>query len=384
MLQYTSFYHQLRSTAESSFPRVKEVDVAWEHLVSPYALKVPNQVFKKAETAIRAFYRLSRQPSYQAMLKADEKFAFPIKNDSVLMAYDFHTSATGEAHLVEINTNASGYLFSMLTNCIYTSEPPAKSNWAHELKRSFEQEGATPGCKIAIVDDQIPEQKMYSEFLMYHDLFVSWGWKPTICEASEITADHDFDFIYNRSTDFYLEQPEHQGLRDTWRSQTAVVSPQPREYFLLADKERLIDFTTGDWLKKAGASEADEAAIQSVLIPTYDKKDFPGGASELWSKRRSLFFKPKHAYGGKSVYRGESVSKKVFDRLMNEDILVQKFVPASPVPDVVPGDPLENWKFDVRFYVYRDQIQQVVARLYQGQVTNFASPLGGFTRIEFV
>jgi hypothetical protein len=153
---------------------------------------------------------------------------------------------------------------------------------------------------------------------------------------------------------------------------------------LLADKERLIDFTTPDWLKQAGASDEERAVVESVLIPTFDKKDFPGGADELWSKRRSLFFKPKHAFGGKSVYRGESVSRKVFDRLMHEDILVQKFVPASPVPDVAPGDPLEHWKFDVRFYVYRDRIQQAVARLYQGQVTNFHSPLGGFTRIDFV
>ena len=383
-MQYTSFYNQLRNVAESSFPRVKEVEVSWEHLVSPYALKLPKAVYTKAETAIRAFYRLSRQSSYQQMLKADEKFSFPIKNDSVLMAYDFHTTSAGDANLVEINTNASGYIFSMLTNSVYTNEPPVKSNWANELRRSFEEEGASAGCKIAIVDDQLAEQKMYSEFLMYHELFSSWGWKPKICEASAIVPGHDFDFVYNRSTDFLLDQPEHKGLREVWSTGNMIVSPQPREYFLLADKERLIDFTSRDWLQRAGASDDDKAAIETVLIPTYDKKDFPGGATELWSKRRSLFFKPKHAYGGKSVYRGESVSKKVFDRLMSEDILIQKFVPASPVPDVAPGDPLENWKFDVRFYVYRDQIQQVVARLYQGQVTNFSSPLGGFTRIEFV
>ncbi len=68
---------------------------------------------------------------------------------------------------------------------------------------------------------------------------------------------------------------------------------------------------------------------------------------------------------------------------MGEDILIQKYVPASPVPGIAPGDPLQNWKFDLRFYVYRDEIQQIAARLYQGQVTNFASPLGGFTRVKF-
>jgi len=59
-------------------------------------------------------------------------------------------------------------------------------------------------------------------------------------------------------------------------------------------------------------------------------------------------------------------------------------VPAQPWPTGDVDSYLENWKFDVRFFVYRDQIQLAVARVYQGQVTNFSSRYGGLTAIDFV
>ena len=68
---------------------------------------------------------------------------------------------------------------------------------------------------------------------------------------------------------------------------------------------------------------------------------------------------------------------------MLEDILIQQFSPAQKMPTDDPRSVLTNWKFDLRFYVYADKIQLVVARIYQGQVTNFASPLGGFTMVRF-
>ena len=83
------------------------------------------------------------------------------------------------------------------------------------------------------------------------------------------------------------------------------------------------------------------------------------------------------------MYRGESVSRKVFERLMAEDPLIQKFRPAQRVPVDDERSVLANWKFDLRFYVYEDQIQLACARIYQGQVTNFSSPMGGYTRVKF-
>ena len=44
----------------------------------------------------------------------------------------------------------------------------------------------------------------------------------------------------------------------------------------------------------------------------------------------------------------------------------------------------EEYKFDLRFYVYRDALQLMVARVYQGQVTNLRTPGGGFAAVRVV
>ena len=70
-----------------------------------------------------------------------------------------------------------------------------------------------------------------------------------------------------------------------------------------------------------------------------------------------------------------------FDRIPDKKI--QQYRPAQRVPTDDPRSVLNNWKFDLRFFVYADQVHLTTARIYQGQVTNFASPLGGFTRVIF-
>jgi hypothetical protein len=235
---------------------------------------------------------------------------------------------------------------------------------------------------------------MYAEFLMYRDWFRGLGWDARLAESSELvydptsralrTADGvQIDLVYNRLTDFYLAEPAHESLRRAFLDSAACFTPNPREYWLLADKQRLVQFSQPEFLQQAGASDTEREAIAKVLIPTFEKSAF-ASEEEIWTQRKSLFFKPKHSYGGKSVYRGESVSRKVFERLMGDgDILIQKFQPAQRMPTDDPRSVLNNWKFDLRFYVYGDQVQMVAARSYQGQVTNFSSTMGGFTYVQF-
>jgi len=205
------------------------------------------------------------------------------------------------------------------------------------------------------------------------------GWTAEIVESREFKK---ADLVYNRSTDFYFEAESSASLREAHLKNLACITPNPHEYWLLADKERLIQFGSDSFWNKIGGSGADREAISKVLIPTFEKSQF-ASTDEIWEQRKTLFFKPKRSHGGKSVYRGESVSRKVFERLMLEDILIQKFQPAQKFPTDDERSVLNNWKFDVRFYVYQDRIQMCVARAYQGQVTNFASPLGGFTFVQF-
>jgi hypothetical protein len=57
--------------------------------------------------------------------------------------------------------------------------------------------------------------------------------------------------------------------------------------------------------------------------------------------------------------------------------VAQAIVPPSE-RRLSPGGVAQDMKLDLRNYVYRDQVQLVAARLYQGQTTNFRTPGGGF------
>lgn len=301
------------------------------------------------------------------------------------MAYDFHTTEDGRCFLVEINTNAAGFLLSSVMEMVHLGVSAETYRPLKDLQDSFTNELRLSGrdptgpIRVAICDDAVLEQKMYPEFLMYRDWFKRFGWNAEIVETKDLPPT---DFVYNRSTDFYLEADSSALLRQAHLQNQACVSPNPHEYWLLADKERLIQFGSDTFWTAINGSAADRDAIAQVLIPTFEKSHF-SSLDEIWDQRKTLFFKPKRSHGGKSVYRGESVSRKVFERLMLEDILIQKFQPAQRVPTDDERSVLNNWKFDLRFYVYQDRLQMCVARVYQGQVTNFASPLGGFTYVQF-
>lgn len=391
-LSYSLFYKQLNEKARDLFPGLKSIPPpSWEYLVSPIELRLPKKVYATVEAAVRSIYSLSRREAFRSQLDNVANLK-PTRNHSVLMAYDFHTDENGNAFLVEVNTNASGFMFSALMEMTHadTNEfAPLKL-----LQASFENElrlwgKAQSKPYIAISDEDILAQKMYPEFLMYRDWFRSLGWSAEFCESQEfkispqglLSSDAQLvDLVYNRITDFYFE--EHPLLAEAYQKDLACFSPNPFEYWLVGDKQRLIQLGQKDFLTAAQATEQEIEAISQVVIPSFDKSSF-SSKEEIWSQRRQYFFKPKRSHGGKSVYRGESVSRKVFERLMAEDILIQRFQPAQKIPVEDPRSVLENWKFDLRFYAYEGQIQLCVARIYQGQVTNFASPMGGYTRTVF-
>jgi hypothetical protein len=55
-------------------------------------------------------------------------------------------------------------------------------------------------------------------------------------------------------------------------------------------------------------------------------------------------------------------------------------VPPSERRLQVAGEP-QQFKLDLRNYAYAGKVQLVVARLYQGQTTNFRTPGGGFAPV---
>lgn len=397
-LSYHFFYKKLATVANQYFPSLVEISPpAWDHLISPLEIQLPKSVLQNAQAAIQALYKISRRSAYAQLLEPVEGVStVETSYNSLLMAYDFHTNEQGDCFLVEVNTNASGYLLTSLMEMTHAESSTEPTPAMNDLLRSLEIElklwgQAQAQRVIGITDQDLPLQKMYLEFLMYRDFLNNSGFTAEIVESRDFSlldghlltpSGRPVDLVYNRLTDFYLENPAHENLSQAFQKNLVCLSPNPREYWLLADKQRLVQLSTPGFLESAGATVEEIECLKKVLIPSFERSAF-GSPEEIWAERRKLFFKPKRSYGGKSVYRGESVSRKVFERLMLEDILIQHFSPAQKVPTDDPRSVLSNWKFDLRFYVYADQIQQVVARIYQGQVTNFASPLGGFTRVQF-
>jgi len=94
---------------------------------------------------------------------------------------------------------------------------------------------------------------------------------------------------------------------------------------------------------------------------------------EVWKNKKSLFFKPIESHGGRGSYKGKTLTKKKFSELKN--YIVQEYIPPASWKNPINQD---QWKFDIRAYVYQDQIQLLGGRIYKGQITNFQNPFGGF------
>lgn len=395
-MSFENFYRAARHRLADHSPSAQAIadTIEFDRLISPHRLELPKQIADLAQAGISAHYQLGRKPSFQKKLAASQPWLadVPVQTDAVLMSYDFHTTASGEAYLVEVNTNASSFLLTCLMYEAHGLPAQWKGRDAKQaLLEAFKSE-VRGGQSFALIDDQLLEQKMYFEFLMYKDLFDQSGWPTELVDASELNVTNNrlcspsgeaFDFVYNRTTDFYFAEAQHAALRTAYARQLALFSPHPWAYLLFADKERLTELSLPGWLEAEGLETASIEALRRVLIPTYEMAKL-GSNEDIWNRRKSLFFKPKRSHGGKSVYRGSSVSRKVFERMMSEETVVQEFVPAQSWPTSKSDAYMDNWKFDLRFFVYRDQIQLAAARTYQGQVTNFSSQYGGMTAVEFV
>lgn len=357
-----------------------------ENLLCPQPIPLPKDLIGEFQAAIHAFHTLRSDPIYISKYQK-ELSELEIKdpgNKSLFMSYDFHITSESKPKLIEINTNAA---FLTLGNYLYEAHglPTGLSFKIEDLKELFldelkYQNKNITNPKILIVDEKPREQKMFLEFLIIQELLQSFGWT---CEIDDVAnySRHKVDLVYNRYTDFFLKNPEVQDLRKDFLSRAVCVSPNPFEYFLLADKQRMIDWGQESFWLDLNFPEQLKNKIHAVLPRTLSFK--PELKDEIWSQRKHLFFKPKNSYGSKQSYKGASISRKAFDDVSNEHFLAQEFVPAPELVLETPDGP-QSFKFDLRCYAYRDQLQMVIARVYQGQVTNLKTKWGGFAPIKWV
>ena len=109
----------------------------------------------------------------------------------------------------------------------------------------------------------------------------------------------------------------------------------------------------------------------------------PERAESLWAERRKYFFKPAAGYGSKAAYRGDKLTRRVWQEILHGTYVAQALV--APSERHVAVDNAEtDLKLDIRAYVYGGAIQLVAARLYEGQTTNFRTPGGGFAPVFVV
>lgn len=307
----------------------------------------------------------------------------------VFFGYDFHLNESG-AHLIEVNTNAGGaFLNALLLDSQREEDLPGEAVAVGDLWNTFltmfqaewaSVRGDTPLRCVAIVDEQPEQQFLHPEFLLAQAMFAQAGITAYIVDPSSLQArddglyvdNHKIDLVYNRLTDFSLEN--FPALLQAHETGQVVLTPHPEAYARYADKRLLAKFSQSDLL--AGVDAADIATLQAGVPHTFLVS--PDLEQTLWEQRKNLFFKPNSGYGSKGAYRGDKLTKRVFAEILQGNYVAQQLAAPAERAVILDNGEMVTLKFDVRCYVYDGQIQLIAARLYQGQTTNFRTQGGGF------
>jgi hypothetical protein len=318
----------------------------------------------------------------------------------VFLGYDFHATPAGFG-LIEINTNAGGALLNAVLARAQFACCQALADMAPlpELGRAFEsaivamfrREWALAGNdrplrSIAIVDAAPEQQYLYPEFLLFRQLFQRYDLQAVIAAPEHLRLRdgglwHDgvrIDLVYNRLTDFALDAPASATLREAYLQNAVVLTPHPQAHALYADKRNLALLTDAAWLAAQAVPDATRALLLNGIPHT--EIVLRANADRLWQERRQLFFKPFAGYGSRATYRGDKLTRRVWDEILAGGYVAQALV--TPGERILSDeDAGQILKFDLREYVYQGEVQWTAARLYQGQTTNFRTPGGGFAPV---
>ncbi len=388
--------------------------LAQPHLFSSSVMFLSSATYRAIADTVAAIERVMALPAYQDSALAS---APPVAQPSfgplgAFMGYDFHVDASNlqaqGPQLIEINTNAGGAMLNAALArahracCTPMSSAMNNDVQLDELEQTFfdmfmrewrMQRGDATLRTVAIVDDDPESQYLAPEFALCRQMFVQRGLQAIITDPKDLRwhdgrlwhqgtqGDTAIDLVYNRLTDFDLSEPAHQALHDAYLAGGAVVTPHPHAHALRANKRNLITLSNDELLSRWGVSSADRQCLSAAIPAT--QAVTREHADALWAQRRQLFFKPVAGYGGKAAYRGDKLTKRVW-----EDILAGNFIAQALVP---PGQRLVNvdgvateLKFDIRAYTYDGQIQLLAARTYTGQTTNFRTQGGGFSPVVVI
>jgi len=376
------------------------------HLFSSSAVFLDASTRDLLEAAIAAIERVTGLPGYRqwALALAAPVAQYAFGPSGVFMGYDFHVGAQG-VHLIEINTNAGGALLNAALARAHRSccdamamlfdIPPELAQLEHRFLDMFRaewqaQRGDAALRTVVIVDDAPESQYLAPEFRLARQLFVQHGitalvadpqelqWRDGALWHPDLPNGMPVDLVYNRLTDFDLSAPTHTALRQAYESGSTVVTPHPQAHALYANKHNLIALSDDALLASWGATAADRQLLAASIPRTQTVT--PDNAEALWADRRQLFFKPVAGYGGKAVYRGDKLTRRVWADIVAGGYVAQTLVPPSERMVDVDGVPT-RLKLDLRAYTYRGQVQLLAARTYTGQTTNMRTAGGGFSPV---
>jgi hypothetical protein len=346
---------------------------------------------------VQVLYRLSRLPAYRQAVfpRVPEISRFDPGHDSVMMGYDFHLTPDGP-RLIEVNTNAGGWLLALLAQFGESAQQPRSLplRVRQRLIEPFVEElhawsgGAlAKPTAMAIIDENPAEQFLYGEMEFCRRLLAeAWGIPVVVADPGTFAAGpkgvfHEgrrIELVYNRHCDFYLESEAMAGFRQASQAGTVCLSPHPFSYGMLGDKRRMVFWSDPAAVSAIGL-ETDDRQLLAELVPE-TRLLAELDREEVWRERNDWVFKPAARFGSRGVLLGRKISRKRFDGLDPADTLVQRFEP----PSVTGAGDLPEMKTDFRLYVYRDRVLGAAARLYRGQVTNLRTPGGGFAPILLV
>lgn len=382
------------------------------HTLSPYprqdmfahtAVFITKTDLDDMQQQISAIEAVATLPGYRSLVSHRSNTSYTGPQSSthgLLMGYDFHLTDKGP-RLIEVNTNAGGaFVMHALLAGIRQRVSPCHAETIDQaraveqkLVRMFIQEWQRSGRKgtpasVAIVDNTPEQQFLYADMLLAKAMLERNNIKTVVCTPESLSLRNGdlyhektkIDFVYNRCTDFYFTEPATQTLRQALLQNSAVVSPAPLHHTLFADKRN-----PAIWQNK---TQMNQFSASAETITTLAR--LPGTASvvindatELWNRRKNLFFKPNAGYGGKATYRGDKLTRKVWHSILQGGYIAQTLEPPA-LRVVGEGDDSKLMKFDIRIFTYNGKRLLSAARVYQGQTTNFRTPGGGFAPVVYL
>jgi hypothetical protein len=366
-----------------------------EHLFSPYALFVHRASLDLMAGVAQAIFDVARNPNYtQHVLHWAPDIA---RHDpgslGGVLGLDFHLTVAGP-RLIEINTNPGGLLLNtLLLDAAKSCAPEAWLPWtsaaqAREASVAAWLEDASAQLermptRMAIVDIAPREQFLYPEFELYAEAFRERGVESVILAPEDLTlgpngledAHGHIDAVYNRLTDFALADSAAASLQQAYLGRKIALTPNPRAHAVFADKRNLAPLGDAGLLESWGVDPVSARRLGQVIPSTVEVTT--NNRDTLWIDRDKYFFKPATGFGSRGSYRGDKLTRRVWDTIPSAPYVAQAFAP--PGVRIVHGG--VSLKADVRCYASPSGVLLFAARLYQGQTTNMRTPSGGFAAV---